>query len=435
MTSLAKTHTVALHQSLLVCALFAAVPAAAQETITYTYDSRGRLTGVSHSGGTVNGATASYNYDNADNRTSVAITAGGPCSGVSFTIASNGAVTEGVPSGFTVTRTGTITTSCTVNYATANGTATAGSDYTATSGTLTFTSAGSSTQSVSVPTTDDAAYEGAETFVLNLSAPSSGAALGSPSSATATINDNDSPPPVTINLTSGASINLRTVANSNGYTGSSTANYQFVVGSGVTITGYSGSGIGIDTGSWPSGVTLSLQVNASGIVRGGGGTGGNGGGWNGTSTVGATNGGAGGDAIRCSVPIAITVNSGGTVQAGGGGGGGGGYVTFTGPPGGGVVGGGGGGGGAPNGGGGSGGTGKSGGGNGTAGATGTTSGGGAGGTSGGGQGGNGGTYATAGSPGSGQGGVGGPGAAGYAVRKNGTGCTAGGAGTITGTVG
>ena len=51
---------------------------------------------------------------------------------------------------FTVTMSGTSTVDATVAYATSNGTATAGSDYTATSGTLTI-SAGSTTGTFNVP--------------------------------------------------------------------------------------------------------------------------------------------------------------------------------------------------------------------------------------------------------------------------------------------
>ena len=57
-----------------------------------------------------------------------------------------------------------------VDYATADGTATAGEDYTATSGTLTFTP-GETARTVSVPLLDDAVDEGKETFVLRLSNP------------------------------------------------------------------------------------------------------------------------------------------------------------------------------------------------------------------------------------------------------------------------
>ena len=56
-----------------------------------------------------------------------------------------------------------------VAYATADGSATAGSDYTATSGTLTF-AAGETAKTVSVPVLDDAHDEGEETLTLRLSA-------------------------------------------------------------------------------------------------------------------------------------------------------------------------------------------------------------------------------------------------------------------------
>ena len=57
-----------------------------------------------------------------------------------------------------------------VDYATADGTATAGADYTATSGTLTF-APGETAKTVSVPLLDDSIDEGRETFKLKLSNP------------------------------------------------------------------------------------------------------------------------------------------------------------------------------------------------------------------------------------------------------------------------
>ena len=51
----------------------------------------------------------------------------------------------------------------TVNYATANGTATAGADYTATSGTLSFAD-GQASRTISVPVLEDTLVEGSETF-------------------------------------------------------------------------------------------------------------------------------------------------------------------------------------------------------------------------------------------------------------------------------
>ena len=58
----------------------------------------------------------------------------------------------------------------TVDYATSDGTATAGADYTATSGTLTF-SATEQTKTVSVRILDDSHEDDGETFTLTLSSP------------------------------------------------------------------------------------------------------------------------------------------------------------------------------------------------------------------------------------------------------------------------
>jgi len=48
--------------------------ALAQETTTYTYDAKGRVTGTQRSGGPSSGATTTYTYDGADNRTNVTVT-------------------------------------------------------------------------------------------------------------------------------------------------------------------------------------------------------------------------------------------------------------------------------------------------------------------------------------------------------------------------
>lgn len=82
----------------------------------------------------------------------------------------------------------------TVNFSTADGTASSGSDYTASSGTLTFPagSASGATQPVSVPILDDGVDEADETFTASLSAPSGGT-VASPGVHTFTITDDDSP--------------------------------------------------------------------------------------------------------------------------------------------------------------------------------------------------------------------------------------------------
>jgi chitinase len=78
-------------------------------------------------------------------------------------------------------------------YATADGTAAAGTDYTAVSGTLTFAS-GDTEQTISVPILGDTDVELAETFTVILSDPAN-ADLGQ-ATATGTIENDDAPPPL-----------------------------------------------------------------------------------------------------------------------------------------------------------------------------------------------------------------------------------------------
>jgi hypothetical protein len=70
---------------------------------------------------------------------------------------------------FTVTLSAASGRTVTVNYATANGTATAGQDYSSRSGTLSF-AAGVTSMTISVPITGDVTVEGDETLFVNLSA-------------------------------------------------------------------------------------------------------------------------------------------------------------------------------------------------------------------------------------------------------------------------
>ncbi|HJX93926.1 MAG TPA: Calx-beta domain-containing protein [Pyrinomonadaceae bacterium] len=101
----------------------------------------------------------------------------------------------------TVTRTGSITSPSSVDYSTSddplamqlcssvNGKASSRCDYSTTVGTLTF-AIGETSKTISIPITDDVYSEGPETFTITLSNPT-GATLGSPATATITINDND----------------------------------------------------------------------------------------------------------------------------------------------------------------------------------------------------------------------------------------------------
>lgn len=55
-------------------ALALASGAIAAETITYTYDAKGRVVKVEHAGTVNNNVKAEYTHDKADNRTNVKVT-------------------------------------------------------------------------------------------------------------------------------------------------------------------------------------------------------------------------------------------------------------------------------------------------------------------------------------------------------------------------
>ena len=107
-----------------------------------------------------------------------------------------GDVTEGDAGTYTVSLSGvTPTADLTVSYATSDGTAVAGSDYTAASGTLTFTQADAEDKTFTVQTTEDILAENSEDFTVTISNPTGGGgptpSLGTTSSVTTTIRDND----------------------------------------------------------------------------------------------------------------------------------------------------------------------------------------------------------------------------------------------------
>lgn len=99
----------------------------------------------------------------------------------------------------TVIKTGPATGPISVHYATEDRVelsfATAGSDYTSTSGDLTFAPNETSKQ-FTVPILEDTAYESAEVFRVVLSNPTGGAAVRHPSTAQVNIFENDPPPTV-----------------------------------------------------------------------------------------------------------------------------------------------------------------------------------------------------------------------------------------------
>jgi uncharacterized repeat protein (TIGR01451 family) len=94
-----------------------------------------------------------------------------------------------------VTRLGNVSQAASVDIVTGGGTASAKTDYSPVSKTLQF-AAGDKLKTVDLPIIDNAYVQGSRTVNVSLVNPGSGVFLGSPSTATVTIVDNDTTPPV-----------------------------------------------------------------------------------------------------------------------------------------------------------------------------------------------------------------------------------------------
>jgi hypothetical protein len=100
----------------------------------------------------------------------------------------------------TVTRTAGSAGIVVVTVASGNGTATAGTDFTAVNTTVTFADGDTAAKTVTVQITNDTQAEADKSFVLNLLTPTAGAILGQTATAIVTIRDDDPPssPPMMI---------------------------------------------------------------------------------------------------------------------------------------------------------------------------------------------------------------------------------------------
>jgi len=96
---------------------------------------------------------------------------------------------------FTVTKTGATDLASSVDYATVDGSAVAGSDYTATNGTLNF-AAGETQKTITVAITNDTVFEGAQDFSVQLGNPSN-ATLGDTTQVATIVDDGRLLPPGT----------------------------------------------------------------------------------------------------------------------------------------------------------------------------------------------------------------------------------------------
>lgn len=146
-------------------------------------------------GGADIGVPASATLTIVDDETASSAAAGGstspaaPVHAIVFNAAAYGVGENEGSIVVTVTRTGG-TSAVNVNYTLNGGTASAGTDYTATNGTLSF-GANETTKTFTVGINDESGVDGNKTVNMALSAPTGGAALGTPRTATLTIIDNE----------------------------------------------------------------------------------------------------------------------------------------------------------------------------------------------------------------------------------------------------
>jgi hypothetical protein len=116
----------------------------------------------------------------------------------------------------------------TVNWSTGGGTATAGVDYLAASGALTF-AAGETTKTIAITVNGDLLFEANETFIVTLAAPVN-ATLGTSSAAVTITNDDAAPPPP-----SGPVVSLGDASVKEGNSGTTTATLTLTLSQVATV--------------------------------------------------------------------------------------------------------------------------------------------------------------------------------------------------------
>lgn len=210
---------------LLGAVALALICAVASADVTYEYDEAGRLRRATHD----NGMITTYVLDAAGNRTQVtsAVAAG-------FLQLSASTYSGGEASGLrtitiAATRTFASNGAVSVPYTVTAGTATAGTDYTASNGSLSWASGDAANKTFTITVLDDAVSEVNETLTVALGAPTGGATLGTPATATVTISSDDTPPPGTLQLSAST------------YSGSEASGQRTITITGTRINGTNGA--------------------------------------------------------------------------------------------------------------------------------------------------------------------------------------------------
>jgi PKD repeat protein len=181
--------------------------------------------------------------------------------GNSGTTNANFAVNLSAPASSTVT----------VSYATVDGTAAAGQDYTATSGVLTFL-AGETLKAIAVPVIGDTAVETNETFFVNLSLPTGGLNITDNQGVGTIVNDDQLPnqPPVAVISASPTSGYAPLTVNFSGSGSSdadgSIASYSWKFGDGSSGTGTTVSHTYASVGAYTAVLTVTDNRGGTGTA-------------------------------------------------------------------------------------------------------------------------------------------------------------------------
>jgi hypothetical protein len=182
----------------------------------------------------------------------------------SYSVEQNGAMVT-----ITAERTGGSSGAVSVQYATSNGTAVAGTDFTDSSGSLSWVDGDSASKTLSVPISNAAPFFGSKLFTVTLSGPTHGVTLGSPSSATVSITGDAAPVVGTLELSAssyavaqnGGSVTV-TVNRTGGSAGAVSASYATSNGSAVGGTDFTAASGSL---SWADGdassKTLSIAIS------------------------------------------------------------------------------------------------------------------------------------------------------------------------------
>ena len=172
--------------------------------------------------------------------------------GVVFSNASYSVNESGGSITITANRIGPATLAATVTWTTANATANAGSDFgtlgspAQRSGMLSWLAGNATPKTIVIPILNDAVAEGNETFTVAFSSPSAGIVLGTPSSATVTIVDDETPPESTLQFSAPkttvtetlGTVDLTVTRRGSGYTFPGSVNYTTMAGTALATSDY-----------------------------------------------------------------------------------------------------------------------------------------------------------------------------------------------------